>query len=121
MKHQDITEKIIGSAYEVYNTLGHGFLEKVYENALALELKRQGLKVAQQNRIEVCYKNEVVGEYFADIIVDGKVIIELKAVARIDKLFEVQLVNYLKATGIEVGLLMNFGTKMEIKRRVFDQ
>lgn len=118
-KHKEITEKIIGAAYEVYNVLGCGFLEKVYENAMLLELKQKGLLVASQNPIEVCYKKNVVGDYIADLIVEGKVIVELKAVSNLDKAFEVQLVNYLKATGIEVGLLINFGPRIQIVRRVF--
>jgi GxxExxY protein len=118
--HKELTEKIIGAAYEVYNLLGHGFAEKVYENALAFELKQMGLLAAQQNPISVYYKNVLVGEYCADLVVEGKVIVEQKAVANLDKLSEVQLVNYLKATGINVGLLINFGTEIRITRRVFE-
>ncbi|MBL7131946.1 MAG: GxxExxY protein [Candidatus Omnitrophica bacterium] len=120
-KHSDITEKIIGAAYKIYNTLKFGFLEKVHENALALELRKTGLAVRQQEPIKVYYGGEIVGEYIGDIIVDGKVIVEVKAVKDLDDIHEVQLVNYLKATGIEVGLLINFGRQIEIKRKIFDR
>ena len=118
-KHGDITERIIGTAYKVYSTLGFGFLEKVYENALILELRKAAHSVTQQAPIEVLYEGEVVGQYAADLIVDDKVIVEVKAVRRLDEVHEVQLVNYLKATGIEVGLLLNFGREIAIKRRIF--
>ena len=121
LKHGDITERIIGAAYEVYNTLGFGFLEKVYENAMAIELRRAGLKVEAQFPITVRYKGEVVGDYAADLVVDSCVIVELKAVSALDPVHEVHLVNYLKATGIEVGLLINFGREIQIKRRIFDR
>jgi GxxExxY protein len=120
-KHSETTEKIIGAAYAVYNTLGFGFVEKVYENALALELKGRGLRVVQQQPIPVLYRGQVVGDYAADLVVDDRVIVEIKAVSGLSKVHEVQLVNYLKATEIEVGLLMNFGTELEFKRRIFDQ
>ncbi len=117
--HSDITERIIKAFYHVYNTLGYGFLEKVYENALVLTLRKWGLTVAQQVPLKVYFENEVVGEYFADVIVVGCVIIELKASEAIDPGHEAQLVNYLKATDIEVGLLLNFGPKAEFRRKVF--
>ena len=120
-KHSQTTDKIIGAAYRAYNALGFGFLEKVYENAMVIELTKLGLPVEQQQSIQVFYEGQVVGEYAADLVIDGKVIVELKAVSALDKAHEVQLVNYLKATGIEVGLLLTFGRKMEIKRRIFDQ
>lgn len=120
-KHSDVTDKIIGAAYKVYNALGYGFLEKVYENAMAIELNRLGLTVKQQEPVKVLYEGEVVGDYVADLVVEGKVIVELKAVSVLDKVHEVQLVNYLKATEIEVGLLINFGQEIEFKRRIFDQ
>lgn len=120
-QHSDITEKIIGAAYEVYNHLGYGFLEKIYENALCLELTRQGLAVQQQCSLQVGYKGEIVGEYIADMVVENKVIIEIKAVNNLDKSHEAQLINYLKSTGIEVGLLINFGPRIDIKRRIFNQ
>jgi len=119
-KHADLTEKIIGAFYRVYNTLGYGFSEKAYENALAIELRKLGLKVEQQARIVVYYEGEVVGEYQADLVVNDVVIVELKAVRQLADEHEAQLLNYLKATPIEVGLLLNFGPKAEIKRKVYD-
>jgi len=116
--HSGLTEQIIGFAYDVYNKLGSGFLEKVYENALAVKLKKAGILVAQQSPIKVYFEKELVGEYFADLLVDDKVIVELKAVSELSKIHEVQLVNYLKATGIKVGLLINFGEQVKIIRRV---
>ena len=120
MLHEEITSDIINAFYHVYNTLGYGFLEKVYENALAKELAKRGHSVKQQIPIQVFYEGETVGEYFADILVDNKIILELKAAEEIIKAHEDQLVNYLKATDIEVGLLLNFGPKPEISRKVFD-
>jgi GxxExxY protein len=120
-KHGEVTEKIIGMAYEVYNTLGYGFMEKIYENALMIEFRRAGMKADQQVPIVVFYKGEIVGEFVADIVVEDKVIVELKAVSALDAVHEVQLVNYLKATGIEVGLLLNFGRQMKFHRKVFDK
>ena len=117
--HSDLTEKIIGCAYDVFNTLGHGFLEKVYENAMMVKLRKKDLASLQQEPVNVYFEDELVGEYFADIIVENKVIVELKAVTELSKLHEVQLVNYLKATGIKVGLLINFGEKIKVVRRVF--
>jgi GxxExxY protein len=117
-KHSELTEKIIKEAYFVFNTLGYGFLEKVYENALNKRLNKQELETKQQYPINVFFENELVGEYFADLIVEDKVIIELKAIQELNKIHETQLVNYLKATNIEVGLLINFGPKLEFKRRV---
>jgi len=121
MKYSDLTEKIINAAYKVHNVLGFGFLEKVYQNALMIELKRMGLKVSSEMPIKVYYRNEIVGEYIADIIVEDKVILELKAVKDLAEIHEVQLVNYLKATGIELGLLINFGHSVQVKRKVFDK
>ena len=117
--HSEITSRIIKSFYQVYNTLGYGFLEKVYENALILELREKGLKVEQQKQINVYYHENLVGEYFADLIVEDCVIIELKARESIVEANITQLVNYLKATEIEVGLLLNFGQKPDYKRKVF--
>jgi GxxExxY protein len=117
--HSDLTEMVIGCAYEVHNQLGYGFLEKVYENAMMIALLEKGLAASQQSPVNVHFKEKVVGEYFADIIVGKEVIIELKAVSELSKVHEVQLVNYLKATGIKVGLLINFGEKLKIIRRVF--
>ncbi len=119
MLHSEITDKIISTFYKVYNTLGFGFLEKVYENALALELRKAGCSVLQQQKIEVLYSGVVVGDYYADLIVDNLVIVELKASESLCKEHEAQLLNYLKATNIEVGLLLNFGKKPEFKRKVF--
>ena len=118
-KHSALTQKIIGEVYYVYNALGYGFLEKVYENALYKRLKDSGFSVEKQFPIKVSFEEEIIGEYFADLVVDEKVIIELKAIETIHPIHEVQLVNYLKATEVEVGLLVNFGKEVEIKRRVF--
>ncbi len=117
--YQELTSKIIECFYRVYNTLGYGFLEKVYENALKLELEKSGLFVERQKPIKVYYGSEVVGEYFADLYVNDQVIIELKAAEAICEEHEYQLLNYLKATGVEVGLLLNFGKKPEIRRKIF--
>ena len=107
MKLDDITYAIRGAVFEVNKLLGHGFLEKVYENALITELRLKGLKAENQVPLKVFYKDNMVGEYFADIIVENQVIVELKAVERIKKVHQAQLLNYLKATGIKVGLLVN--------------
>lgn len=117
--HSDLTSSILEAYYKVYNTLGYGFLEKVYENAMCIELGKQGFRVGQQQPIEVFYEEENVGEYFADIVVNDTIILELKAVAKIAYEHECQLINYLKATNVEVGLLLNFGTKPQHKRKVF--
>ncbi len=119
-KHADITGKVIGAFFKVYNNLGYGFNEKVYENALALELRKAGLKVTQQQEIAVYYAGETVGDYRADMVVNGVVILELKAARELAEEHEAQLLNYLKATNIEVGLLLNFGVKAEHKRKVYD-
>ena len=121
MKINDITYAINGAVFEVNRVLGPGFLEKVYENALLIELKRRGLKAENQVPIKVLYKEDVVGEYIADLLVEKQVIIELKTVKNIDKVHEAQLLNYLNATGIKVGLLVNFkNPKAEIKRMVLN-
>lgn len=117
--HEDLTNEIISAFYEVYNKLGYGFLEKVYENALIIEFISRGLTCEKQKLIKVYYDNKVVGEYFADIIVENKVILELKASESLCKEHTYQLINYLKATNIEVGLLLNFGKKPQIARRIF--
>lgn len=119
LKHSQITGQVIKAFYTVYNTLGYGFLEKVYENAMFLELHEMNLKVVKQAPIAVFYKGQEVGEYFADLIVENSVIIELKAAENLLKSHEAQLLNYLKATEIEVGLLMNFGTTAEYRRKIF--
>ena len=118
--HQDLTSLIIKTFYEVYNELGYGFLEKVYQNALLIELKNMGLKVSSNEKIKVYYKGENVGDYYADIIVNNTIIVELKAAEYIVEAFENQLLNYLRGTDCEVGLLLNFGKKPEFKRRVFE-
>lgn len=118
-KHSELTEKIIKAFYKVYNTLGYGFLEKVYENALFIELESIGLNIKKQEPIKVYYEEKEVGVYFADLIVNNTIIIELKAAESFCEENELQLVNYLKATEIEVGLLLNFGKKPEVKRKVY--
>lgn len=117
--HQELTSKIISCFYKVYNTLGFGFLEKVYENAMLIELNEIGLLTERQKPISVFYNEKLVGEYFADLIVENKVIIELKAAESLIEEHELQLINYLKATDIEVGLLLNFGRKPEVRRKIF--
>lgn len=119
MDHRELTEKIIGCAYLVYNKMGSGFLESVYQKCLLVELKRAGLKAESQKAITVLYDAEVVGEFMADILVNDLIIVELKAVRQIATAHEVQLVNYLVATGKPIGLLINFGeTKVEVKRKL---
>jgi GxxExxY protein len=120
LKYRQLTENIIGVFYKVYNQLGYGFLEKVYENAMMIEFKKQGIPAISQDAINVFYENEIIGEYFADILVDDKVIVEIKATRKLILEHEAQLLNYLKATKIEVGLLLNFGPKPQIIRKVFD-
>ena len=117
MKDRELTKTIIGCAFKVHNTLGHGFLEKVYENALRIELAKQGLEVKQQEPIKVYYEGHVVGDYYADLWIEDRVIVELKAVRALSKAHEVQLVNYLTATGVDTGLLLNFGPSVEVKRK----
>ena len=120
MDLNDITYIINGAVFEVNKVLGHGFLERVYENSLLIELKQRGLTVENQVPITVRYKGEVVGEYIADLLVEGKVIIELKTVDKIEKAHEAQIMHYLKATNIPIGLLVNFKhPKAEIKRIIF--
>ncbi len=112
-----LTERVIGCAYQVSNVLGSGFLEKVYENALALDLRKLGLSVAQQHSIQVKYEGQIVGEYLADILVNDSVLVEVKAVRKLDEIHMAQCMNYLRATGVRVCLLINFGSpKVEIKR-----
>jgi len=112
-----VTERVIGCAYHVANTLGQGFLEKVYENALALEMRKAGLVVEQQRCLEVIYEGQVVGDYVADLLVEGCVLVELKAVKKFDDVHMAQCLNYLKATGLRLCLLINFGTpRVQIKR-----
>jgi GxxExxY protein len=117
MENDDLTHKIIGCAYKVHNVLGSGFLEKIYENALRIELEKLGLKVKQQEPIAVCYEGRVVGEYYADLWVEEGVVIEVKALQTLLTLHEVQLVHYLTATGVDKGLLLNFGSSVQVKRK----
>ncbi len=119
-KYRELTERIINVFYKVYNKLGYGFLEKIYENAMMLELKKEGITSTSQSPIRVLYEGEIIGEYYADILVDNKVIIEIKASRRLAGENEAQLLYYLKATDIEVGLLLNFGIKPEVERKIFD-
>ena len=118
-KHSEITEKIIKAFYKVYNTLGYGFLEKVYENAMLIELFSMGLKAVAQHPITVRYEGKKVGVYCADLFVEDCVIVELKAADAIALENEAQLLNYLKATEIEIGLLMNFGKSPQFKKKAF--
>jgi len=120
VKHEAITEKIIKAFYKVYNTLGYGFLEKVYENALCIELTEMGFKVERQKKHLVYYFGHIVGDYNADLLVEQLVAVELKANEYLVEANESQLINYLKATTLEVGLLLNFGKKPEIRRKLFD-
>jgi len=117
--HKEVTDIIIKTYYEVYNELGYGFLEKVYQNAMLHELRENGLKVEAQKKINVHYKSILVGDYFADIVVENVVILELKASEVLVYENELQLLNYLRATDIEVGLLLNFGKKAEFRRKIF--
>jgi GxxExxY protein len=118
--HKELTDEIIKTFFDVYNELGYGFLEKVYQNSLYLELKNRGFKVEAQKQIKVYYKHKEVGEYYADLIVNDLVILELKAAEAIVREFEFQTINYLRGTNIEVGLLLNFGPKPEFRRKVFE-
>jgi GxxExxY protein len=120
LKHKDLTEKIIRVFYNVYNALGYGFLEKVYENSMAIELNQAGLKSIQQVPIPVYFRGAVVGEYFADLVIDNLVLVELKATSKLIEQHEAQLLNYLKATHYEIGLLLNFGPTPEFRRKAFD-
>ena len=120
MLEKELTSKIIKSFYNVYNILGYGFLEIVYERAMVIELNKIDLKCERQKPINVYYDDENVGEYFADILVEKKVIVELKAVEKLIKKHETQLYNYLKATDVEVGLVLNFGEEAKFKRMVFE-
>lgn len=121
LKYADLTGAIRDSAYHVYRNLGGGFLEKVYENALAVELEQRGIHYEQQKPVSVYYRGRIVGEYLADMLIDNKVIAELKAVRAIEDIHFAQLFNYLKATGYEVGLLINFGPRFTFKRRIYNK
>lgn len=117
MDYDDLTGKIIKAAYKVYNVLGKGFLEKVYQNAMFIELMDMGLSVDMEMPLEVFYKKHKVGNFYADLVVEDEIIIELKAVENLAKIHEVQLVNYLNAAKNDTGLLINFGDKIEVKRK----
>ncbi|WP_140908565.1 GxxExxY protein [Cognatiluteimonas lumbrici] len=114
-----LTRRIIGAFYETYNLLGHGFLEGVYENALALEMEAQGIGFVRQASLEVRFKGKCVGIFRADFLVEGKVIVEIKAVEHLLPAHDAQLLNYLKATNIPLGLLLNFGPKAQVRRRIY--
>jgi GxxExxY protein len=117
--HKDITDKIIKAFYNVYNSLGYGFLEKVYENAMMIELRKMDLQVQKQVPIKVYYEEQLVGQYYADIMVEETIIVELKAAEGLCEEHEFQLINYLKATELEIGLLINFGKTPQFKRKIF--
>jgi GxxExxY protein len=117
--HKELTEQIIGAFYEVYNELGYGYLEKVYQNSLYLELKMRGFSVVPKSQVKVHYKGSEVGEYYPDLEVNGLVILELKTAEAIAPEHEAQLLNYLRATEIEVGLLLNFGVKPQFARKIY--
>lgn len=117
--HKDLTDSIIGMYYNVYNELGYGFLESVYHNAMIIALRKAGHKVESQKRIVVYFEKQAVGEYYADMMVDGLVILEFKTAVTLSQEHEYQLINYLRATNVEVGLLLNFGRRAEFKRKLF--
>jgi GxxExxY protein len=121
MKHKELTAKIIECAFKVHRNLGFGFLESVYRNALMIELSKVGLVTEWEKKLQVHYDSQIIGDFIADVIVENKIILELKCVKQISPVHEAQLVNYLKATGIEVGLLINFGEQVEIKRKILDR
>ena len=120
LKYKDLSEIIIKSFYDVYNELGWGFLESVYEKALAIVLKEKGLSIERQKAIPVFFRNQDVGDFRADIVVENKIILELKTVLKLESIHEAQILNYLKATAIEIGFLMNFGKQPQFKRFIFD-
>ena len=119
LRHSELSKRIIAAAFAVHKELGYGFAEKVYKNALAIELQETGIDCAVEVPLKVFYHQKVVGDYYADMIVDDKIIVEVKAVSDLEPMHEVQLVNYLKATGLHVGLLINFGQSVKVKRRIF--
>jgi len=118
-RHSELSKQIIAAAFKVHKELGYGFVEKVYKNALVIELQEANIKCAVEVPLKVPYHNRTVGDYFADLIVDDKIIVEVKAVSNLAAIHEVQLVNYLKATGLQIGLLINFGESVKVKRRIF--
>ena len=115
----DLTESVIGAFFSAYKELGSGFLESVYENALALVLRNAGLNVLQQASLVVKFRGQIIGEFRADLLIEGKLLIEVKAASQLTAAHEAQLLNYLKATGTRVGLILNFGPRAEYKRRIF--
>jgi GxxExxY protein len=117
--HRDHTERILQAFFKVYNNLGYGFLEKVYENAISIEIERRGGIVERQKRVSVYYERKIVGEYIADLLVDGLVIVEVKAVEILRLEHHAQVLNYLRATTVEIGMLLNFGRKPEYHRKIF--
>jgi GxxExxY protein len=121
LKHSATTEAIIGTFYEVYNELGHGFLECVYQEAMSIALHARGLSVEREKTVDVVFRNQIIGIFRTDLVVDETVIVELKCARAIDGNHESQLLNYLKATQYEVGLLLNFGTKAQFRRMVFEK
>src|ERR1700733_946385 len=120
LKHREVTEKVIGVFYDVYNELGHGFLESVHEEALGIALVQSGLKVERQVPIAVWFRRRRIGDFRADMLIEGQVLLELKAARTIDQAHERQLLNYLRATDVEVGLLLNFGVRPEFRRLVYE-
>lgn len=118
--HKDLTDKIIGTFYEVYNELGFGFLESVYEDAMVIALEEKGLEVGQQIAVPVWFRGRSIGKFAADLLIEHRVIVELKAVSKLVEVHAAQLMHYLRATEVEVGLVMNFGPRPEFKRRVFE-
>jgi len=119
-KHFELTEKIIGAFYDVYNELGHGFLESTYAEAMLVAFEAMGIKAAREVSLPVWFRGSKIGQYFADILVDEKVLLELKASRRLESAHEAQLLHYLRATEIEVGLLLNFGVQPQFRRLLFD-
>ena len=118
MEKEDITQKVIGAAYKVFNTLGFGFLESVYKKAMVIELTKSTLKVEEEKSLKVCYDNEIVGDFYVDLLAENEIIVELKSVENLTKAHEVQLVNYLNGMKKEIGLLINFGPNgVEVKRK----
>ena len=120
LQHSDLTEKIIGVFYDVYNELGHGFLESTYAEALVVALEQSGLSVAREVPVPVWFRGRKVGQYYADLIVEGLVLLELKAARTLESAHEAQLLHYLRATEVEVGLLLNFGMRPQFRRLLFD-
>jgi GxxExxY protein len=120
LKYKELTEKILEVYFRIYNRLGYGFLEKIYENAMMVEFEKEALRAVAQSPISVRYEGRMIGEYYADILVEDRVILEIKAARSLAPENEAQLLNYLRATNIEVGLLLNFGPEPEIRRKVFD-